>query len=101
MPTVSAAVTCGCRTVSPRQSALSKAPAGSVRCWSMRRECSRSSALPLSLRAAACHSDPVRRQALIRPDDHGIQKLILIDADHDLLIVEEGVGWPTTGTCVQ
>jgi hypothetical protein len=25
--------------------------------------------------------------------------LILIDIDHDLLIMKEGVGWPTTDTC--
>ncbi len=29
------------------------------------------------------------------------QKLILIDVDHDLMIMKEGVGWPTTDTCRQ
>src|SRR5215207_7543431 len=96
---VSAAATCVCRTVSQRLNGLSKAPAGSVRCWSMKRECSRSSALPLNLRAAECHWDPVRRQVLIKPDDHGVRrKLILIDVDHDPMIMKEGVGWPRTDT---
>jgi len=27
------------------------------------------------------------------------QKLILIDVDHDLLILKEGVGWTITDTC--
>ena len=26
------------------------------------------------------------------------RKLILIDVDHDLMIMKEGVGWPTTDT---
>jgi hypothetical protein len=29
------------------------------------------------------------------------QKLILIDVDHVLMIMKEGVGWPTTDTCRQ
>jgi hypothetical protein len=27
------------------------------------------------------------------------QKLILIDVDHEVLIMKEGVGWLTTDTC--
>ena len=27
------------------------------------------------------------------------RKLILIDVDHDLMIMKEGVGWLTTDTC--
>jgi hypothetical protein len=26
-------------------------------------------------------------------------ELILIEIDHDLMILKEGVGWPTTDTC--
>jgi hypothetical protein len=26
-------------------------------------------------------------------------ELILIEVDHDLMIMKEGVGWPTTDTC--
>ena len=29
------------------------------------------------------------------------QKLILIDVDHVLMIMKEGVRWPTTDTCRQ
>jgi hypothetical protein len=29
------------------------------------------------------------------------QKLILINVDHDLVIMKGGVGWPTTDTCRQ
>jgi hypothetical protein len=27
------------------------------------------------------------------------QKLILIEVDHGLMIMEEGIGWPITDTC--
>jgi len=27
------------------------------------------------------------------------QKLILFDVDHEVLIMKEGVEWPTTNTC--
>src|SRR6478672_11851691 len=100
MPTAWAAAICGCRIVSRRQGASSKALADLVTCWSTRRGCSRSSVPPSSLRAAVSDSDHARHQALIRPDDHGLgAKLILIDIDHDLLIMKEGVRWPTTETC--
>ena len=28
-----------------------------------------------------------------------VWKLILIEVDHDLMIMEEGIGWPTTESC--
>jgi hypothetical protein len=53
----------------------------------------RSSVLPLSRRAVAAHSAHARRQALISLDDHGTgAKLILIEVDHGLMIMEEGLG---------
>src|SRR6187431_2639097 len=91
MPTASAAGICACRTVSPRQSASSKAPADLARCWNTRRECWRPSAPPLSQTVAASYLDLVKHQARTRPDDHrGNPKLILVDVDHGILIMKEG-----------
>ena len=43
---------------------------------------------------------PREAPALIRPDYHeAFLDLILIDIDHEILIMKEGVWWPTTDTC--
>ena len=99
-PTAWAAGTCGLSYCFPTPERIIEGTRRLGEVLEYEARCSRSSVPPLSLRVAAWHSDPVRRQARTRPDDHGVrQKLILIDVDHGLMIMKEGAGWTTLDTC--